>query len=83
MKTPLTELTIGDTATIVELDGGEEFQRKLRSIGIREGKVITLRATHPFGGPVVLEIDHRQSTVGRTMAEHILLKRSEGPRGPK
>jgi ferrous iron transport protein A len=67
----LTALDEGDTATIVELPGGSGFLHRLRGIGIKENKTVRVIAKHPFSGPVVLEVDGKQVTIGRGMAERI------------
>jgi len=72
MEQPVTLLETGTTAVILRLEGGHWFQHKMRGIGIREQKTIRLVAKHPFNGPVVVEVDGREMTIGRRMAEHII-----------
>lgn len=72
MEQPITSLKSGKTAVIVRLEGGFLFRKKMGEMGIREGKIIRLVAIHPFHGPVVIEIDKREMTLGRRMAEHII-----------
>ena len=67
----LTQLKEGDTATVVALHGGCGFQRRLRSVGIKEGKTVSVVASHPFAGPLVVEVDGKQITLGRGMAQRI------------
>jgi ferrous iron transport protein A len=74
METPITDLKKGESGIIVRLTGGSAFQRRLRMIGIREGKTVRLLSKQPFGGPFVVEIDRRQTTVGRGMARRIIVK---------
>jgi ferrous iron transport protein A len=73
MRNSLLHLAEGRSGTIVMLHGGRHFQRKLRNMGIREGKVITLLARQPLGGPVVVEVDGRETTLGRGMARRIIV----------
>jgi ferrous iron transport protein A len=61
----------GDTATIARLAGGRGCQRKLRTMGIREGKHIRVGTKHPFVGPLVVEVEGRKTTIGRGMAQKI------------
>ena len=70
----MTDMQEGLSARIVKLDGGAEFKRKLRVMGIREGKTLLLVTEHPFGGPVVVEVDDRKMTLGRHMAERIMVE---------
>ena len=74
MEQPITSLETGTTAVILRLEGGHWFQNKMRGIGIREQKTIRLVAKHPFNGPVVGEVDNREMTIGRRMAEHIITR---------
>ncbi len=74
MQIAITDLKPGEVATIVALYGGYHFQHKLRTMGIREGKVIRVLARHPFGGPVVVEVDGHEATIGRGMARRIVVQ---------
>jgi ferrous iron transport protein A len=74
METPITDLKQGESGIIVSLAGGGAFQRRLRTMGIREGKTVKLLSKQPFGGPFVVEIDQRQTTVGRGMARRIIVR---------
>lgn len=56
------------------LGQGCSFQRKLRTMGIREGKKLKVVAVHPFAGPLVLDIDGRQITLGRSIAQRIMVR---------
>ncbi len=73
MEIPLVSLKEGENATVAGFRGGRGFARKLRTIGIREGKTITVVARHPFSGPIVVRVDDRETTLGRGMARKILV----------
>jgi ferrous iron transport protein A len=70
----LVNLREDDEARIIRLEGGRHFQRKLRTIGIREGKTIIMLAKQPLGGPLVVEIDGRETTMGRGMARRVIVE---------
>jgi ferrous iron transport protein A len=74
MEKPITKTKDGEKVTIIRLIGGHSFQRRLRTMGIREGKVVEVVTRHPFGGPLVVEVDGRDTTIGRGMAERIIVK---------
>jgi ferrous iron transport protein A len=75
METLITSLQAGAVAQITALLGqGCSFQRKLRTMGIREGKRLKVVAIHPFAGPLVLDIDGREITLGRSIARRIMVK---------
>lgn len=73
MGTPITNLKAGEEAVIIGLVGSYGFQRKLRTMGIIEGKTIKVLAKQPFSGPLVVEIDGRKTTIGRGMAQRIIV----------
>ena len=75
MAAKLTELKNGEHGRIEVLEAGHDFRHKVRSLGIREGKVAIVKACHPFGGPFVVEIDRRQITLGRRMAAKVIVER--------
>jgi len=74
METSITTIKEGKKVTIIRLIGGYGFQRRLRNMGIREGKVIKVVTRHPFGGPLVVSVDDRNTTIGRGMAERIIVE---------
>lgn len=74
MEVPLTSLAIDQAAIVRHFIGGQHFQHKLRMMGIREGKVVKLLASQPLMGPIVIEIDRRELTIGRRMAKHIIVE---------
>lgn len=74
MEIPLTRLRTGQKAKILRLEGGPGFQRNVRSRGIREGKILEVVTRHPIGGPIVIEIDGRETAIGRGMAKRIIVE---------
>jgi ferrous iron transport protein A len=71
----LTALKPGESGVILSLEGGHCFQERLRILGVKEKKKFRVVAIHPFRGPVVIEIDDRQISIGRGMASKILVER--------
>jgi len=74
MEISLLQLQIGKKAKIKRLEGGYNFQRKLASLNIRVGKIIKKVTTQPLGGPVVIEIDNTEITLGVGMATKIFIE---------
>lgn len=70
---PISELRVGQRAIISQFLGGPGFDRRVRTLGIREGKEVRMVTCQPLGGPVVLCIDRREITVGRLIAQRILV----------
>lgn len=77
MEIPITNLKKGQIAIIRKLAGGQHFQSKIRTMGIREGKSISVVATQPFGGPMILDLNGRQITIGRGMCGRIFVEAAE------
>ncbi|MFA7158168.1 MAG: FeoA family protein [Kiritimatiellia bacterium] len=73
----LASLKQGEKAVVHALVGGFGFGKRLRSLGIREGKEICLDAKHHFCGPLVVDVDGRQVTIGRGMASKIIVRRAK------
>jgi len=73
----LTDLSKKKKARVIELSGGHTFQQKLRLVGVIKGKTLEIIATQPFHGPVVVRIDDNEITLGREMAERILVEEAE------
>ena len=74
MELPLSELSSGKTGRIIRLERGWGFQRNLRLRGIREGNILKVIASYPLRGPIVVEVDGREITVGRGMASGIIVE---------
>jgi ferrous iron transport protein A len=74
MDITLFDMQSGKKATIVKLEGGAEFRKKLASLNIRVGKNIRKVTVQPFRGPVVIEIDNTEATIGMNMAKKIFVK---------
>lgn len=73
MESTLFDLNSGKKATITRLEGGEEFRKKLASLNIRVGKTIRKITVEPLHGPVVIEIDNTEATIGMNMAKKIVV----------
>jgi ferrous iron transport protein A len=71
---PISELKDGQNAVITQLVGGPGFERRLRCMGIREGKEVRMVTHQPLMGPVVISIDGRETTLGRMMAQRVLVR---------
>jgi ferrous iron transport protein A len=74
-ETKLALLNQGDKATVVALQGGCGFQHRVRSVGLKEGKLLRVVARHHFAGPLVVEVERRHISIGRGMAQKIIVTR--------
>jgi ferrous iron transport protein A len=74
-ETTLALLEPDAKATVAVLNGSSAFQHRLRSMGLKEGKLLRVVARHHLSGPLVVEIERRQITIGRGMAQKIVVVR--------
>jgi len=74
MEKTLTEMKTSETGIIKKFQGGPGFKRNLRTMGIKEDKKIKILARQPFHGPLVLLIEKRETTIGRRMANRIIVE---------
>ncbi|MDD5679005.1 MAG: FeoA family protein [Kiritimatiellae bacterium] len=75
-ETTLSSLKQDEKATVKALLGGCGFQHRLRSVGVKEGKLLHVVARHHFSGPMVVEVERRHITIGRGMAQKIVVART-------
>ena len=74
MEVSLFDLQTGQKAIIERLKEGEMFRKKLASLNIRVGKTIRKITAQPLSGPVVIEIDNTEATIGMNMAKKIVVE---------
>jgi len=72
----MSDLSQGDRARIVSIEGGHGFREKLHHRGLAEGRTVTVISNN--NGPVVIEINRATMAVGRGMAQKIAVKRLVG-----
>jgi DtxR family Mn-dependent transcriptional regulator len=73
---PLYDLEPGEVA-VVALPGSTdpELARFLDTLGLRPGVVVEVREKHPFDGPIVVQIDGHERTVGDRVARQIFVQK--------
>ena len=74
MEVSLFDLQTGQKAIIKRLKEGGMFRKKLASLNIRVGKTIRKITVQPLRGPVVIEIDNTEATIGMNMAKKIVVE---------
>lgn len=74
MEKPLAGMKEGEKGKVLRIDGGQSLRRNLQSMGIHEGKIVTIHTRQPAGGPIVIKIDNMTLTLGRGMAQKILVE---------
>src|SRR3989442_12718249 len=73
---PLYDLEPGDVA-VVAVPGSTdpEVVAFLDTPGLRPGGRVEVREKHPFDGPLVLRVDGKDRTLGRTVAQQVFVQR--------
>ena len=71
---PLNYIIRNRAAKIIRIEGGHGFQRKLHVMGIRVGQIVTVISRQPFRGPITISIGSCQMTLGRGMAQKIIVE---------
>ncbi|MGH9244639.1 MAG: metal-dependent transcriptional regulator [Acidimicrobiales bacterium] len=73
---PLYDLEPGDVA-VVAVPGSTDpdVVAFLDRLGLRPGGRVEVREKHPFDGPLVLRVDGKDRTVGRTVATQVFVQR--------
>jgi len=76
---PLYDLEPGDVA-VVAIGGSTdpEVVRFLDTLGLRPGGRVEVKEKHPFDGPLVLLVDGKDRTLGRTVATQVFVQRIAG-----
>ena len=73
----LNEMTSGQTGIVRRIEGGKGMVRRLHAIGIREGKTVKKVSAQFWRGPVTIELEFRQFSIGNGMAGRIFVEPTE------
>jgi DtxR family Mn-dependent transcriptional regulator len=69
---PLTDLEPGEKATVRRVpDGDAELLRYLAELTLVPGRLVTMRQTAPFNGPLTIDVDGTEHAVSRELADQI------------
>lgn len=72
---PLNELSIGDTARVIEIQGGKNMTRRLMGLGLKVGSDVTV--LHRRGGGVVVGEGGNRIAIGGGVANRVIMQRLE------
>ena len=70
----LLQLPTNKKGKITSVSGGYGLQRKLQTLGIREGQEVKILSRQPFRGPLTIKVCGSQITLGRGIARRILVE---------
>ncbi len=69
----LTLMRVGQSGTVVQIQGGHGLINRLAALGIRPGKRITKVSSMLMQGPVTVEVDRAQVAMGFGMAKRVIV----------
>lgn len=70
---PLSRVRRGKKAKVVALTGGQEFQRRLVSMGLNVGCEIEIVRNGGSGGPTLLAMGETRLAIGHGMISRIMV----------
>ncbi|MCK4295739.1 MAG: ferrous iron transport protein A [Candidatus Marinimicrobia bacterium] len=73
-KVDLTQINQGETAVVVDIRGGYGLSRRLETMGIKPGVMITKVSSQLMRGPITLRVGNSQIAIGFGMARKIIVK---------
>ena len=72
--TLLAHLSQSERGRIIEIKGGFNFQRKMCTMGLREGSILRVVSKQPLMGPITVSVGNCHMTIGRGMAQKIVVE---------
>ena len=69
---PLSQLNPGEQGRVIAVEGGHGIRQKLLLRGLFEGSVVRMISCY---GPVTVEVDRNTVSIGRGMAQKVLVRR--------
>jgi Fe2+ transport system protein FeoA len=69
---PLSQLNPGEQGRVIAVEGGHGIRQKLLLRGLFEGSVVRMISCY---GPVTVEVDRSTVSIGRGMAQKIIVRR--------
>jgi ferrous iron transport protein A len=72
--TLLAHLNQSERGRIIEIKGGFNFQRKMCTMGLREGSILRVVSKQPLMGPITIATGNCHMTIGRGMAQKIVVE---------
>ncbi|MCD6453146.1 MAG: ferrous iron transport protein A [Dehalococcoidales bacterium] len=76
MKKKLSEMKYEETGVIKSI--GSDLRAQVAGMGIREGKEVKMMSKQPLKGPVVIMVDRSNASIGRGLANKIMVEMKDG-----
>ena len=71
MEKKLSELGFDEKGVVKKIE--EDFRLKIAGMGIRVGKKVRMTTRQPIKGPVVIEIERTNTSLGLGLADKIIV----------
>lgn len=71
----LADARPGQRLVVEKITAGRGASRRLWDLGILPGAELTVIASHPFRGPILVKAGEASVAVGRGLASHVLVKK--------
>ncbi|RKY54855.1 MAG: ferrous iron transport protein A [Candidatus Neomarinimicrobiota bacterium] len=72
-KVDLTQINQGETAVVVDIRAGYGLSRRLESMGIKPGVMITKVSSQLMRGPITVQVGNSRIAIGFGMAKKIIV----------
>ena len=72
MKT-LKDVKIGETVTVIKLNGTGPLKRRIMDMGITKGTTIYIRKVAPLGDPIEITVRGYELSIRKHDAENIII----------
>ena len=72
----LAQLSPGQSAKVISIEGGRGLRQKLQNLGIREGAVVKRERGMFTFGPIIVKAGSTQIALGRGMASKVMVELS-------
>ena len=70
----LSQLSEGQPAKVISIEGGVDISKRIQGLGIREGSTV-IKVTGLFSrGPIIVKVGHTQIALGRGMAAKVMVE---------
>ncbi len=73
-KVDLTQINQGEAVVVVDIRGGYGLSRRLETMGIKPGVMITKVSSQLMRGPITVQVGNSRLAIGFGMARKIIVK---------
>lgn len=79
MEKKLNEFTVGESGTVIRIEGDTKIRRRLYDMGVTPDAVIYLRKLAPLGDPVEVTLRGYELTLRKAEASCVIMNVKEEP----